>query len=233
METRLRIHGEHGGHGGDQTEARSHAPIGVRPVPCVLAGDPVGGDRLTIGSLAAETAMHLMIRPVTSDDIPAILAIYAQQVLHGTASWELEPPDEPEMHRRMAAITGAGYPYLAAELDGALAGYSYAGPYRPRAGYRYVVEDSIYVAPHLQGRGIARALLAALIAECERRAFRQMVAVIGDSANIASIALHRSLGFAHVGTLTAIGYKHGRWLDSVLMQRALGPGASAPPSPGS
>ncbi|HWQ11687.1 MAG TPA: GNAT family N-acetyltransferase [Roseiflexaceae bacterium] len=172
------------------------------------------------------------LRPATLEDIPAILAIYAREVLHGTASWELEPPDESEMGRRMAAVLAGGYPYLAAEVEGALAGYAYASAYRPRAGYRFVVEDSIYVAPAFRGRGVARALLAALIGACERRGFRQMVAVIGDSRNEASIALHRALGFRHVGTLAAIGFKHGRWLDSVLMQRALGPGDATPPGGG-
>jgi L-amino acid N-acyltransferase YncA len=174
--------------------------------------------------------MLSVLRPATPADVPAILAIYAEQVRHGTASWELDPPDEAEMRRRMDAILSAGYPYLVAELDRVLAGYSYAGPYRPRAGYRFVVENSVYVAPQFQRRGIARLLLAAVIAECERRGFRQMVAVIGDSTNQASIALHRSLGFSHIGTLPAIGFKHGRWLDSVLMQRALGPGADTPPT---
>jgi phosphinothricin acetyltransferase len=169
------------------------------------------------------------LRPATPGDIPAILAIYAREVLHGTASWELEPPDEAEMRRRMAAILDGGYPYLAAEVDGALAGYACASAFRPRAGYRFVVEDSIYVAPAFQRRGVARTLLAALIDACERRGFRQMVAVIGDSHNQASVALHGALGFRHAGTLERIGFKHGRWLDCVLMQRALGEGDSAPP----
>jgi phosphinothricin acetyltransferase len=175
--------------------------------------------------------MSALLRPATPADVPAILAIYADQVRHGTASWELEPPDDAEMQRRMHTLLAAGYPYLVAELDGVLAGYAYAGPYRPRAGYRFVVENSVYVAPQFQRRGIARLVLAALIDECEQRGFRQMVAVIGDSANQASIGLHRSLGFAQIGTLTAIGFKHGRWLDSVLMQRALGPGAMTLPTP--
>lgn len=173
--------------------------------------------------------MTLTLRPATRADIPQILAIYADEVRHGTASWELEPPDEAEMARRMAAVLEAGYPYLAAEAGGALAGYSYASSYRPRAGYRFVAEDSIYVAAPFRGRGVARTLLAALIAACEQRGLRQLVAVIGDSENHASIRLHRALGFAHIGTLPSIGYKHGRWLDSVLMQRALGPGDTAAP----
>jgi phosphinothricin acetyltransferase len=173
--------------------------------------------------------MQAALRPAGEADIPAILAIYAGEVLHGTASWELEPPDEGEMRRRMAAIVDGGYPYLAAEVGGELAGYAYAGPYRPRAGYRYVAEDSIYVAPRFQRRGVARLLLTGVIAACERRGLRQLVAVIGDSANSGSIALHLALGFTHVGTLSGIGFKHGRWLDSVLMQRSLGPGHHSPP----
>lgn len=173
--------------------------------------------------------MTIALRPVARADIPLILAIYAHEVRHGTASWELEPPDEPEMARRMAAVLDGGYPYLVAEEGGELAGYSYASSYRPRAGYRFVAEDSIYVAQAFRGRGVARALLAALIEACEQRGLRQMVAVIGDSQNHASIRLHSSLGFAHVGLLPAIGYKHGRWLDSVLMQRPLGRGDATHP----
>jgi phosphinothricin acetyltransferase len=173
--------------------------------------------------------MSCLIRPATVADVPTILAIYTHEVLYGTATWELEPPDEAEMRRRMAAIVDGGYPYLAAEAQGELAGYAYAGPYRPRAGYRYVAEDSIYVAPRFQRRGVARLLLTAVIEACERRGLRQLVAVIGDSANAASIALHRALGFGHVGTLAGIGFKHGRWLDSVLMQRPLGAGHHSPP----
>jgi L-amino acid N-acyltransferase YncA len=173
------------------------------------------------------------LRPVTLADVPAITAIYGHEVRHGTASWEYEPPDEEEMRRRVTGLLAAGYPYLVAEVDGALAGYSYAGPFRTRAGYRYVVEDSIYVAPGWQRRGIARLLLTAVIEEATRRGFRQMVAVIGDSRNEGSIALHRALGFAHIATFPAIGLKFGRWLDSVQMQRALGEGsATIPAAPG-
>jgi L-amino acid N-acyltransferase YncA len=162
-----------------------------------------------------------VLRPVSPADAPAILAIYAPQVLHGSASWEYEPPSLPEMERRIAAIIGQGFPYLVAEIDGALAGYSYASSYRPREGYRFVVENSIYVDPAFQGHGLGRSLLNALIEQCAARGFRQMVAIIGDSQNHASIRLHRACGFVHVGTLTGIGYKHERWLDSVIMQRSL------------
>nr|PZN33119.1 MAG: GNAT family N-acetyltransferase [Chloroflexota bacterium] len=172
---------------------------------------------------------QLTVRHVRPADIPAIHAIYAHSVLHGTASWEYEPPDLDEMRRRVEGLLERGFPYLVAEVDGAVAGYCYCGPYRPRAGYRYVVEDSIFVASNYQRRGIARTLLATLIEEATQRGYRQMVAVIGDSANVASIALHRALGFTHAGTLAGIGFKFGRWLDSVLMQRPLGAGSAAPP----
>src|SRR5581483_2100719 len=163
-------------------------------------------------------------------DIPAITRIYAHAVTYGTASFELEPPTEAEMTRRMQALLDGGYPYLAAEIDGAVAGYAYAGPYRPRPAYRYSVEDSIYIEPAAQRRGIGRALLANLIEECTRRGFRQMIAVIGDSAQTASIELHRAMGFRMIGTIENVGYKFGRWLDTVNMQRALGKGATAPPN---
>jgi L-amino acid N-acyltransferase YncA len=145
------------------------------------------------------------------------------------ASFETEPPDAQEMQRRLAAIRSAGLPYWVAERAGSLAGYAYAGPYRPRAAYRFTLEDSVYVAPEQGRRGVGRALLERLITECERIGCRQLVAVIGDSANFASIALHHRCGFAPIGTLRAVGWKHGRWIDSVLMQRPLGTGDGAPP----
>jgi L-amino acid N-acyltransferase YncA len=169
------------------------------------------------------------IRPATEADIPAITRIYAHAVRHGTASFELEPPDEAEMTRRMRALAQGGYPYLVAGSAGAILGYAYAGPYRTRPAYRYTVENSIYIAPDAQRRGIGRALIDRLIAECEQRNYRLMIAVIGDSAQASSIELHRAAGFKLVGTFEAVGYKFDRWLDSVLMQRPLGKGASAPP----
>ena len=169
------------------------------------------------------------IRPASLADIPAITRIYAQSVRTGTASFELEPPDEAEMARRMQALFDGGYPYIVAEIEGAIAGYAYAGSYRPRPAYRFSVEDSLSVDPKAQRRGVGRLLLAHLIEECERRGFRQMVAVIGDSAQTPSIELHRALGFRMVGTVENVGYKFGRWLDSVNMQRALGPGATTKP----
>ena len=169
------------------------------------------------------------IRPATPADIPAITLIYADAVNHGTASFKLEPPDEAEMARRMQALFDSGYPYVVAEIGGAIAGYAYAGSYRPRPAYRFSVEDSIYVDPKAQRRGAGRLLLAHLIEECERLGFRQMVAVIGDSAQTPSIELHRALGFRMIGNIENVGYKFGRWLDSILMQRALGPGATTKP----
>ena len=170
------------------------------------------------------------IRPATPDDIAAITRIYAHAVLHGSASFEIEPPSEAEMARRRWTLADGGYPYLVAELDSTVAGYAYAGPYRSRPAYHWSVEDSVYVDPQMQRRGVGRVLLAALIEAAERGGFRQMIAVIGDSARqTPSIALHRALGFHTVGTLAHVGYKNGRWLDSVLMQRALGAGAGTPP----
>lgn len=163
----------------------------------------------------------LKIRAAAPDDIPAITAIYADNVRHGTASWEYEAPGENEMRARMNALLEKGYPYLVAELVDEIAGYTYASAYRPRPGYRFTVENSVYVAPATQRRGVARRLMTELIAQCEQRGFRQMIAVIGDSGNVASIALHQSLGFTHVATLSQIGFKFDRWLDSVLMQREL------------
>ncbi len=171
----------------------------------------------------------VLIRPATQADIPAITSIYAHSVRTGTASFELEPPDEAEMARRMRALLESGYPYVLAELGGAVVGYAYAGAYRPRPAYRYSVEDSIYIDPGAQRKGVGRALLDRLIAECDARGFRQMIAVIGDSAQTPSIELHRAAGFRMVGTVENVGYKFGRWLDSVNMQRALGPGATTDP----
>jgi phosphinothricin acetyltransferase len=169
------------------------------------------------------------IRPAAFTDIPAITRIYGDAVQNGTASFEFDPPSETEMTQRMRALLDGGFPYLAAEMDGAVIGYAYAGPYRTRPAYRFTVENSIYLDPGAQRRGIGRALLDRLIAESESRGFRLMVAVIGDSAQAASIALHRAAGFQMVGTFENIGYKFDRWLDSVLMQRPLGEGAKTKP----
>jgi L-amino acid N-acyltransferase YncA len=171
----------------------------------------------------------IIIRPAAPTDIPAITRIYADAVLHGTASFEIEPPDQAEMLRRQAVLLDNGYPYFAAEIEGVVAGYAYAGPYRARPAYKWSVEDSVYVAPDMHRKGMGALLLRALLAASTERGYRQMIAVIGDSAQIASIAAHERAGFNHVGTLRSVGFKHGRWLDTVLMQRALGMGdASAP-----
>ncbi len=170
----------------------------------------------------------LLIRPAAPADIAAITAIYAPAVLTGTASFELEPPNAAEMRARFEAITRDGFPYLVAERDGAIAGYAYVNHYRTRPAYRFAVEDSIYVAQDMQGQGVGKALLAELITASEARGSRQMIAVIGDSLQLGSIALHRAAGFTFCGTLHAVGYKFGRWIDSVLMQRALGPGETTP-----
>ena len=162
------------------------------------------------------------LRAATLADIPAIQGIYAHHVLHGLASFEIEPPTVAGMRSRFDSITGGGFPYLVATDGGAVLGYAYASVYRTRPGYRYTVEDSVYASPDAIGRGIGRQLLGRLIDECERRGHRQMLAVIGDSANAASIELHRACGFIHSGTLRSVGYKFGRWVDSVIMQRGLG-----------
>ncbi len=164
------------------------------------------------------------IRPVSPADAGAIAAIYAPFVLTGTATFELEPPGADEMLARIEAIVAAGYPYLVAERSGAVVGYAYANVYRSRPAYRFTVEDSVYVADNVQGQGVGRALLEALIEEAAARGYRQMIAVIGDSRQWGSIALHRTCGFTFSGTLHAVGFKFGRWIDSVLMQRQLGPG---------
>jgi L-amino acid N-acyltransferase YncA len=169
------------------------------------------------------------LRAAAGGDIAAITRIYSDAVMNGTASFELEPPDEAEMARRHQALLAGGYPYLVAETAGEIAGYAYAGAYRARPAYRWCVEDSVYVAPSHHRRGIGRLLLARLVEECEQRGFRQMIAVIGDSAQTPSIALHAAVGFDMIGTLRSVGFKHGRWLDTPLMQRALGPGDTAPP----
>jgi L-amino acid N-acyltransferase YncA len=171
-----------------------------------------------------------IVRDAVAADLPAIARIYGHHVRHGLASFEEQAPSEEEMARRHAEIAGRGFPYLVATVDGAVAGYAYAGPYRPRPAYRHSVENSVYLDPARQRGGIGTLLLAELIRRCEAAGFRQMVAVIGDSGNAASIGLHARLGFRHAGLLTAIGYKHGRWVDSVLMQRALGPGDTTDPA---
>jgi len=171
-----------------------------------------------------------VIRPATEPDLIAITAIYADAVSHGTASYELEPPDLAEMTRRWRALTERGFPYFAAERNGTVLGYAYAGPYRERRAYRFTVENAVYVAGGTRRGGIGRALMERLIETCEQMGFRQMIAVIGDGTNhAASVGLHAALGFRMAGVIEGTGYKFDRWLDTAVMQRALGEGASGPP----
>jgi L-amino acid N-acyltransferase YncA len=162
------------------------------------------------------------LRPVTTPDVGAIRDIYAHHVLHGTGTFELMPPDEPEMAARIDAVTSAGLPFLVATDGRGVLGFAYAGPYRPRPAYRFTVEDSIYLHPDATGSGLGAPLLQAVLERCEALGVRQVIAVIGDSANLASIRTHEKCGFVHVGTFGAVGWKFDRWLDTVLMQRGLG-----------
>jgi len=170
------------------------------------------------------------IRPATEADLPVITAIYEEAVRFGTATFELEPPDLAEMTRRFRSLTDGGFPYLVATVDGRVVGYAYAGPYRPRPAYRFTVENSVYLAPSTHRRGIGLKLLQRLIADCEGRGFRQMIAVIGDSANAGSVGVHTRAGFSMIGTHPNVGFKFGRWLDTVMMQLALGEGAATVPT---
>jgi L-amino acid N-acyltransferase YncA len=171
----------------------------------------------------------LVIRPSRDDDIAAIAAIYGHHVLHGVASFEDVPPPVEEMARRRTDLLARGFPYLVAERAGKVVGYCYAGPYRARIAYRFTVEDSIYIDPGEVGRGIGRTLLTRIIEDVAKQGYRQMIAVIGGSETIASVRLHAALGFAHIGTFPAVGFKFGRWIDSVYMQRPLGPGEATLP----
>ena len=169
------------------------------------------------------------IRPSIPADIAAITRIYGDAVREGTASFEIEPPDEAEMARRHGALLADGFPYLIVEHASAIAGHAYAGHYHVRPAYHWTLENSIYVAPQFQRLGLGRLLMRRLLAEAETRGYRQMLAIIGDQTNIASIALHASFGFRRIGTLQSVGFKHGRWRDVVLMQRPLGDANSIPP----
>lgn len=174
------------------------------------------------------------IRGAEARDIPRITEIYRHAVIHGTASYELDPPDEAEMSRRFSEMKKDGYPFLVAvSARGEVAGYAYANAFRGRPAYRWSVENSVYIDPERQGQGIGRALLADLVERCERRGFRQVIAVIGGAGNKASIALHERLGFTMIGVFKGSGWKHGQWLDTVLMQKALGEGDRTPPDPDS
>jgi L-amino acid N-acyltransferase YncA len=195
-------------------------------------GDPTADDN---GPFARPSRALPQVRDARADDADAVCALYAHEVLNGYANYEYTPPDAADMRQRMAAIRAAGLPWLVAELDGRFAGYAYASSFRSRAGYRWTVENTVYVHPDAQRRGVGGALLEALIARCTALGYRQMIAVIGDAENLGSIALHRAFGFVEVGTFRGIGWKAigdgpGRWLDNVQMQRALGPGSDAPPT---
>ena len=171
----------------------------------------------------------MQLRAARPDDAPAIQAIYAHHVLHGLATFEEEPPSSDEMRQRLLEVTARGLPYLVAEEAGAVLGFGYCAPYRLRSAYRYALEDSIYVKYGHHRKGIGRAILAELILGCEQLEYRQLIAVIGDSAQAASIGLHASQGFVRVGVLRSVGYKFGRWVDTVIMQRPLGTGDGSAP----
>jgi phosphinothricin acetyltransferase len=172
----------------------------------------------------------LEIRPAATADLRFATEIYAHAVLHGTATFELVPPDLAEMTRRFGTLMDGGFPYVVAAVEGRVVGYAYAGAYRPRPAYRFTVENSVYLQPAIHRRGIGLQLLQRLIADCEARGYRQMIAVIGDSANAASIGVHSKCGFEMIGTHPNVGFKFGRWLDIVMMQRALGEGAGTLPA---
>lgn len=173
---------------------------------------------------------EITIREAAPDDIPAITAIYMREVLHNIATFEIEPPDDIEMLRRLNATRDSGFPYIVALVDGGIAGYAYAGTYRARRAYRFTVEDSVYVSPDFQRLGVATRLLAGLIEDCSQRGFRQMVAVISDENNIPSIRFHESVGFEKIGIMPAVGYKFEKWHGTMVMQRPLGDGDATSPA---
>ena len=170
-----------------------------------------------------------LIRPSRDEDITAITAIYAHHVLHGTGTFETEPPSAADMANRRADVLSKGLPYLVAEEDGEILGFAYGNWFKPRPAYRYSVEDSVYLAPGLDRKGLGRALLAELLAHCEAAGIRKVMAIIGDSANAGSVGVHRAMGFTQVGIVEACGWKFGAWRDIVIMQKTLGPGSSEPP----
>jgi phosphinothricin acetyltransferase len=174
----------------------------------------------------------VIVRPATEADAPALAAIYGDAVLHGFGTFEEEPPTAQDMDGRRRAVQEKGLPYLVAEVDGQVLGFAYAGPFRPRAAYRYTLEDSVYVSPDAKGKGVGRAVLSAVIEACEALGIRQLMAVIGDTGNLGSIGLHRALGFEQTGVGRSVGFKHGRWVDIVHMQKALNGGDALPPSGG-
>ncbi len=175
-------------------------------------------------TMPASDPLSVVVREAAADDIPGVAAVYAHYVANTAASFEEEPPDAEEMRRRWQGVRERGLPFLVAAQEGRVLGFAYAGPFRTRSAYRYTIEDSIYVAPDAVRRGIGRALLSRLIEGCGELGYRQMIAVIGDSANVASVRLHASLGFRQEGVLRGVGWKFGRWVDVVIMHRPLGPG---------
>lgn len=174
----------------------------------------------------------MIVRPATEQDADALAAIYGDAVLHGFGTFEEVPPSAADMDARRRAVQDMGLPYLVAELDGRVLGFAYAGPFRPRAAYRYTLEDSVYVHPDAKGKGVGRAVLTAVIAACEALGVRQLMAVIGDSGNSGSVGLHRSLGFEQTGVGHSVGFKHGRWVDIVHMQKPLNGGDTTLPDGG-
>lgn len=173
---------------------------------------------------------QLIIRPRTDADMAAITEIYTHHVLNGVSSWELSPPDCAEMTARAHALETAGYPYFVAEFGGEIVGYTYAGAYRPRPAYRFTVENTIYISHSLRRGGIGTALMGKLIETCTDMGFRQMIGIVGDSQNLQSIDFHKKLGFQQMGVVKNIGFKFGRWMDQVLLQRPLGEGAESDPA---
>ncbi len=172
----------------------------------------------------------MIIRDATGADTEALRAIYGDAVLHGFGTFEEDPPSAADMDTRRRAIQDQGLPYLVAEVEGRVLGFAYAGPFRPRAAYRYTLEDSVYVSPEAKGKGVGRAVLSAVISACEALGIRQLIAVIGDTENTGSIGLHSSLGFEQTGVSRSVGFKHGRWVDIVHMQRAMNGGDTLAPS---
>ncbi len=214
--------------------ARTALPHGLKPAWSrarrgITVALPPGVTGHQTGTLHSPRVPAVSIRDLLEEDLAGAQRIYGYHVLHGLATFEEIPPPTAELAKRRAAILECGLPCLAADIGGELVGYAYASPYRPRSAYRCTIEDTVYVAHRLTGRGIGSALLEALIARCESGPWRQMLAVIGDSGNAASVALHRRLGFATVGTFTSVGFKLGRWVNTVLMQRPLGAGDARPP----
>ena len=174
----------------------------------------------------------MIVRAATEADAAALAAIYGDAVLHGFGTFEEDPPSAADMDGRRRAVQDRGLPYLVAEIDGQVLGFAYAGPFRPRAAYRYTLEDSVYVSPDAKGKGVGRAVLAAVIEACEALGIRQLMAVIGDTGNSGSIGLHRALGFEQTGVGKSVGFKHGRWVDIVHMQKALNGGDGRLPDGG-